>query len=57
MFKLVQDGDYDDRIRDRIERQRADQALRPQTEEPTVDLNIIRPAPFIPKPAHRRKRN
>ena len=51
------DNDYDDRLRDRMERQRAEQALRPQTELPTVDLNIPRPAPFIPKPKRRRKRN
>jgi hypothetical protein len=49
------DNDYDDRIRDRMERQRAEQALRPQTEpQPTVDLNIMRPAPFVPKPTRRR---
>jgi hypothetical protein len=51
---FCRDNDYDDRMRDRIERQRAEQALRPQTEQPTVDLNIRRPAPFIPTPASRR---
>jgi hypothetical protein len=57
-MSICRDNDFDDRLRDRMERQRAEQALRPQTEpQPTVDLNITYPAPFIPKPTRRRKRN